>query len=152
MAVPAIPKPPRWTPGTNPRTVEDESVRITPEPRKIMCRRPGGKEMCRSAGQDRTHEVLARHLYERDQLYVPDRDGVEGDMDAPGTRGHSVSMFVDRRLVERIDLCRLGHSSRRGDLSCHLVELCEGTAARNTLAPSLAKARATALPMAPPAP
>jgi hypothetical protein len=115
MAVPAIPKPPRWTPGTNPRTVEDESVRITPEPRKIMCR-PGGKEMCRSAGQDRAHEVLARHLYERDQLYVPDRDGVEGDMDAPGTRGHSVSMFVDRRLVERIDLCRLGHSSRRGDL------------------------------------
>src|SRR5215204_1881539 len=82
--------------------------------------------MRRRANHDRAYEILARHLRERDQLHVPDRDGIEGDVDAPRLLGYGVGVLLDGSLLKGVDLRRLGHSSRRGDLLGHLVERGKG--------------------------
>jgi hypothetical protein len=61
------------------------------------------------------------------------RDEVEGDVDAPGPRSHSIGMLIDRHLVERIDLRRLSHASRGADLLGNLVELCLGATGEEDL-------------------
>jgi hypothetical protein len=61
-------------------------------------------------------------------------------------------MLIDRLLVERIYLRRLGHSPRGADLFGHLLELGPGAASEKDLCPSRAKARATAPPIEPPPP
>jgi hypothetical protein len=62
-------------------------------------RSSAGQEMSRCAGQYRAHEVLARHLDERNQLDVTDRDGVEGDVDAPGLMDYLAEVSLDGLLV-----------------------------------------------------
>jgi hypothetical protein len=47
----------------------------------------------------------------------------------------SVGVFVDRRLVEGIDLRRLGLSSRGADLLGHLLEALEGTTGEEDVGP-----------------
>ena len=49
-------------------------------------------------------------------------DHVEGDVDAAGIRRHGVGVPVDRVLVERVNLGRLGRSARGSDLLGHRVE------------------------------
>src|SRR5215207_2852005 len=79
--------------------------------------------MRRRAGHDRAYEILARHLRERDQLHVPDRDGVEGDVDAPRLLRYGLSMLLDGLLVEGVYSGRLGRSPRGGDLLSHRFDL-----------------------------
>jgi hypothetical protein len=55
------------------------------------------------------------------------RDEVEGDVETSGTCSQSVGVFVDRRLVESIDLRRLSDSSRGADLLGHVVEALQGS-------------------------
>src|ERR671911_1198470 len=93
----------------------------------VTCRRPGGQELCPHGSHYWPLEVFEGHLGERRPLYVPDRDEVEGDVDTSSARGHGVSVLVDRRLVDGIDLRRLGHSSSGADLLCNLLEALEGT-------------------------
>src|SRR5215218_2517165 len=83
---------------------------------------PGSQEMRRGTGTDRTHKILAGHLDERDQLYVLDRDGIEGNIYAPRSLHHLADMLLDGLLVQGVDLCGLGHSSSRGYLLRNLVE------------------------------
>jgi hypothetical protein len=64
----------------------------------------------------------------------------------------SVGVFVDRRLVEGIDLRRLGLSSRGADLLGHLLEALQGSTGEEDPGPPQANARATAPPIFPPAP
>src|SRR5918995_3370645 len=93
----------------------------------VTCRRPGGQELCPHGSHYWPLEVFEGHLGERRPLYVPDRDEVEGDVDTSSARGHGVSVLVDRRLVDGIDLRRLCHSSSRADLLGHLLEALEGS-------------------------
>jgi hypothetical protein len=86
-------------------------------------RRPCGQELRPHGGHDRPLEVFERHLGERRPLNVFVRDEVERDLDASGPLGHGVDLPVDCRLVEGIDPCRLGHSSRGADLLGHLLEV-----------------------------
>jgi hypothetical protein len=83
--------------------------------------------MRRHPGRDRAHKILARHLRQRHQLDVPDRDGVEGDVDASGACGHGIRVFIDRPLVEGIDSHGLCRSSRGADLLGHPVEALWGS-------------------------
>ena len=61
-------------------------------------------------------------------------------------------MVVDRLLVERIDLRGRGRATGRGNLPRDRLDGTKTAGHSRTLAPSRAKARATAPPMAPPAP
>ena len=61
-------------------------------------------------------------------------------------------MPVDRLLVERVDLGRLGGSAGGDDLPGERVDGAPERPVRKTVAPSRAKAPATAPPIAPPAP
>jgi hypothetical protein len=81
--------------------------------------------MRRRASTDGTHEILAGHLDERNQLYVLDRDGVEGDIYAPRSLHHLAEVSVNRLLVQSVDLRRLGHSPSRGYVLRDLVERCD---------------------------
>ena len=66
---------------------------------------------------------------------------------------HGPQMPVDPLLVERVDLRRLGGAATGDDLPGDGLDLRPASRpVRKTVAPSDAKARATALPMAPPAP
>jgi hypothetical protein len=76
------------------------------------------------------------------------RDQVERDVDPTGRR-HGVGVLVDRPLVERVDLGRLGHAPGGADVGGHGVQRGRVRPARNTFAPSRAKARATAPPIDP---
>jgi hypothetical protein len=78
-----------------------------------------------------------------------DADGVGGDIDAPRLRRYRIRVLVDRLLVKRIDLRGLGLGSLGRDLSSDAVELVTVRPARKSLAPSRAKAGATAPPIAP---
>jgi hypothetical protein len=70
---------------------------------------------------------LRGHLGEWCPLDVPVGDEVEGDIDPPSARGHSVIVLVDRHLVDGIDLRRLGHSSSGADPLGYLLEALKGT-------------------------
>jgi hypothetical protein len=61
-------------------------------------------------------------------------------------------MLVHRVLVERVDLRRLGESAGSEDVLGDNFARRQGVSVRKTLAPSDAKARATAALIAPPAP
>jgi hypothetical protein len=76
-------------------------------------------------------------------------DQVEGDVDAAGVRRHGIGVLVDRRLLERIDLRGLGRSTRGADPSATASSFDRVRPARKTVAPSRAKARATAPPIDP---
>jgi hypothetical protein len=113
---------------------------------------PGGQE-CRSrGGLHRCHEVIDRHLGERDPVSVRVADQVEGDVDAAGIRRHGVGVLVDRVLVERVDLRRLGRSPAERICPATLSSFAGVRPARKTRAPSRANARATAPPIDPPPP
>src|SRR5215217_7966579 len=88
-------------------------------------RRPGCQKMRRRACADRTHEIFAGHLDERDQLYVLDRDGVEGDIYAPRSLHHLADVLLDDLLVQSVDLRRLSHASSRGYVLGYLLERCD---------------------------
>ena len=62
------------------------------------------------------HEISDCHLGERRTLDVSLRDEVEGDVDTPSAIGYSVSVFINRRFVEGIDLRSLDYSSPGADL------------------------------------
>jgi len=91
--------------------------------------------VCGGAGHDREAEVLTRQLDQRDPLNVPDRDGVEGDVDASCLRSHGADVLLDGPLVERVDSSRLGHGSGGGDLLGHRVERGHGTTGEEDLRP-----------------
>jgi hypothetical protein len=61
-------------------------------------------------------------------------------------------MPVHSLLVESVDLGRLGGSASGNDFLGDRFDRCQVAAGDKTSAPSLAKARATAPPIAPPAP
>jgi hypothetical protein len=78
---------------------------------------------------------LERHLGQRCSLNVVVEDGVEGDVDAPGLPGHGAGVFLDGPLVQDIDLRRLDHSARRGDLFGHLFERLTGATGEEYFSP-----------------
>jgi hypothetical protein len=110
------------------------------------------QELCSGRDHDRSSEILERHLDERDSLHVVDPDRVEGDIYTPGPLGDFADVPRHGVLVERIDLGGFDHSSRGGDLRRYCVDLRTGASRQETFAPSRAKVRATAPPIAPPAP
>jgi hypothetical protein len=61
-------------------------------------------------------------------------------------------MLVHSLLVERVDLRRLGGSAGGNDILGDRFDGARWRPVRNRVGPSDAKARATALPIAPPAP
>ncbi|HEU4326502.1 MAG TPA: hypothetical protein VFS21_25395 [Roseiflexaceae bacterium] len=61
-------------------------------------------------------------------------------------------MLLECPLVEHIDLRDLSDTASGDDVLAHVSSVTGVRPARKTLAPSRAKARATALPIAPPAP
>jgi hypothetical protein len=69
--------------------------------------------MATACTSDRRHGVVHRHLGERGSVGVPVGDQVEGDVDATGIRRHGGGVLVERVLVERVDLRRLGRSPLR---------------------------------------
>src|SRR5215216_6696683 len=98
-------------------------------------RRPGCQKMRRRACADRTHEIFAGHLDERDQLYILDRDGVEGDVYAPRSLHRLADVSVNGLLVQSVDLRCRGHSSSRGYVLRNLVESCNGTSCKEDPGP-----------------
>ena len=79
------------------------------------------------------HEVFQCHLGHRSPVHVRVRDQVEGDVDPAGLRSHGVGMLIDRLLVERIDLGRLGRPTGRADLLGDLLESLPGAAGEEDL-------------------
>ena len=61
-------------------------------------------------------------------------------------------MLIDSLLVESVDLRRLGGSAGGNDVLGDSSDGCQVAPGEKRFAPSDAKARATALPIAPPAP
>jgi hypothetical protein len=61
-------------------------------------------------------------------------------------------MLVHGLLVESVDLRRLGGSAGGSDVLGDNFDGCQVAPGEKKIGPSRAKARATALPMAPPAP
>jgi hypothetical protein len=86
-----------------------------------MClgRRASGKELGRCPGVDGKGEVAERQLGKRHALDRGKSDGVEADVDAACLLGDLVGVPLDRRLVQRIHLCRLGRPTGHGDLPGH---------------------------------
>ena len=70
----------------------------------------------------------------------------------PPSAATASACSIDRLLVEGVDLGGLRRSAGRADGLGDLLELARVRPARNTLAPSRAKARETAPPIEPPAP
>ena len=105
-------------------------------------------------GCDGQREFLDVELDERnaDDLSIREADGVERDVDAAGLVDHRAQMLVDRPFVERVDLRCVGGTARGDDFPGNRFdrraeppgEKQPGSLARN--------ARATAPPIAPPAP
>ncbi len=79
-------------------------------------------------------------------------DEVEGDVDTSGARGHGIGVLIDGPPVEGIHLRRLGYPSGGADLLGYSSSFALVRPARKILAPSRAKARATAPPIEPPPP
>ena len=96
-----------------------------------------GQELAAQGRVDRRHEVGQRHLRQRRALNVVESDHVERDVDPAFDR---VRMRVDRRLVERVDLGRLGLAAGATDLVRHRFER-GPRAARETHARALARER-----------
>jgi hypothetical protein len=84
---------------------------------------PGGQERRSRGGLHRRHEVIDRHLGERDLVRVRVGDQVEGDVDVTGIRRHGGGVLIDRVLVERVDLRRVGRSPRGANLPGDRLEL-----------------------------
>ena len=114
----------------------------------------GGQEVRRRVGRDRQGELLDIQLDQRhpQNLRVRDADRVERDVDAARPVDHGPEVLVHRLLVERVDLRRLGGSAGGDDVLGDDFDGCRWRPVRKSLAPSRAKARATAPPIAPPAP
>ena len=115
---------------------------------------PRGQEVRRRVGRDRQGELFDPQLDQRDtqNLRTRDADRVERDIDAARLVDHRLQMPVHGLLVEGVDLRRLGGSAGGNDFLGEASTGARGRPVRNSLAPSDAKARATAPPIAPPAP
>ena len=113
-----------------------------------------GQEVRRRVGRDRPRELLDVQLDQRDadDLRVRDADRVERDVDAARLLDHRLQVLVDRLLVERVDRRRLGRAARRDDVPRDRLDRRPQAPGEKQLAPSRANARATAPPIAPPAP
>ena len=80
------------------------------------------------------------------------RDEVDGDVEAAAPGHQGVGVLAHRRLVERVDLGRLGRASRRPDVSGDLFEAGTGSTEEvdgGSLAGERAGHRAPDLPPAP---
>jgi hypothetical protein len=71
---------------------------------------------------DRPHEFVKRELREQGRLVVRKAHGIEGDIDAAGSRGHRIGVPVDRPLIERVNLRGLRPSACGGDVRGNDVE------------------------------
>jgi hypothetical protein len=100
----------------------------------------------------RRHEVIDRHLGERHPVSVRVGDQVEGDVDATGIRRHSGGVLIDRVLVERVELRRLGRSPRGTDLLGDHLELRRCATGEEDSGALAGERAATAPPIDPPPP
>jgi hypothetical protein len=114
-------------------------------------RRARGEELGPRSFDDRLREVLSGHVDEQDPLDVH-ADGVEQDVDPLRPGDHVVHVLLDRVLVQRIDLCRLGDAARGGDLLGDRLDLRLGATGEEEVGAFGANVRATAPPIAPAAP
>ncbi len=78
---------------------------MTPDPGSIMWRAAARAVMKFAVIPD-----------QRDPLYVPARDEVEGDVDAARLGGHSPGVLVDGLLVEGVEFGHLGRPASGSDV------------------------------------
>jgi hypothetical protein len=77
------------------------------------------------------------HLGQGFTLNIVIQDCVVGDVDASSLLGHGVGVILDSHFVQGIDLRRLGHSARHGDLLGHLIERLTGSTGEEDVRPLL---------------
>jgi hypothetical protein len=99
--------------------------------------RPRGQERRSRGRHQRRHEVIDRHIGKRGAVRVRVCDQVEGDVDPSGD---CISMPVHRFLVERVDLPISAAPPAERTASATSSSVARVRPARNTLAPSRAKA------------
>ena len=97
--------------------------------------------------------MLDIHLHQRHTSpRIREADGVEGDVDAARLVGHRLQVPVHCLLVESVDPRSPGGSAGGNDILGDTFDGCQVAPGEKQIGPSDAKARATALPIAPPAP
>jgi hypothetical protein len=127
-------------------------------PRSVGNHPPGrqarGHKVRPGVGDDRRGAPLEVQLDQRhpQNLPVRDPDRIERDVDAARLVDHRLQVLVHGLLVERVDPDRLGGSAGGNDLLGERVDRCPQAPGEKQRGPLARKARATAPPIAPPAP
>ncbi len=120
----------------------------------MPCRQPRRQEVRRRVGRDGRGELRGIDVDQRDaqDVGVGDAEPVERDVDPSRPVDHRLQVLVQRLLVERVDLGGLGRPAGGDDLLGEHLDRVEPATGEEDAAPSAANARATAPPIAPPAP
>ena len=119
IAAHAGPMPP--TSGAPSRAGSGVCIRITPDRFSTM-RRPAAlavRKCARAYVAIGKQEAFRGEFGERYSLnaFLRNADGVEGDIDASGLPDHGAEVFLDRLLVQRIDLGALGAAAGSDDVA-----------------------------------